>query len=154
MPLFFEQFDLESNFSCDPYAVVLPCNCDQTSKATSQSNQYSNTLQKYIEHAVSLEGLSLEVPLYKLSEGYEPCFFKVFFSWDNSKSVVRHNVLALHFTIFTKYVPCINLFSYMCYYYRFKGILSKRNLCIFLGHLCVQRYVLSYSALGSFFLLK
>ncbi|KAF3326165.1 villin-3-like protein [Carex littledalei] len=59
--------------------------------------------QKYIEHAVSLEGLSLEVPLYKVSEGYEPCFFKVFFSWDNSKSVVRHNMLALHFTIFTKY---------------------------------------------------
>jgi hypothetical protein len=47
--------------------------------------------QKYIEHAVSMEGLSLEVPLYKVSEGYEPCFFKVFFSWDNSKSVVQGN---------------------------------------------------------------
>ncbi|KAJ4791689.1 hypothetical protein LUZ62_042935 [Rhynchospora pubera] len=47
--------------------------------------------QKYIEHAVSLEGLSVEVPLYKVSEGYEPCFFKVFFSWDNSKSVIQGN---------------------------------------------------------------
>lgn len=44
--------------------------------------------QKYIEHAMSIEDLSPYVPLYKVSEGNEPCFFKTYFSWDNTKSVV------------------------------------------------------------------
>jgi len=47
--------------------------------------------QKYIEHATSIEDLSPYVPLYKVSEGNEPCFFKTYFSWDNSKSVVHGN---------------------------------------------------------------
>jgi len=47
--------------------------------------------QKYIEHATSIEDLSPYVPLYKISEGNEPCFFKTYFSWDNSKSVVHGN---------------------------------------------------------------
>ncbi|KAI5002045.1 hypothetical protein ZWY2020_026695 [Hordeum vulgare] len=45
--------------------------------------------QKYIEHAMSIEDLSPYVPLYKVSEGNEPCFFKTYFSWDSTKSVVN-----------------------------------------------------------------
>ncbi|GJN16727.1 hypothetical protein PR202_gb03747 [Eleusine coracana subsp. coracana] len=47
--------------------------------------------QKYIEHANSIEDLSPYVPLYKVTEGNEPCFFKTYFSWDNTKSVVHGN---------------------------------------------------------------
>jgi len=47
--------------------------------------------QKYIEHAMSIEDLSPNVPLYKVSEGNEPSFFKTYFSWDNTKSVVHGN---------------------------------------------------------------
>ena len=44
--------------------------------------------QKYVEMAASLEGLSPHVPLYKVSEGNEPCFFTTYFSWDYTKAVV------------------------------------------------------------------
>ncbi|CAO2181728.1 unnamed protein product [Urochloa humidicola] len=47
--------------------------------------------QKYIEHANSIEDLSPYVPLYKVMEGNEPCFFKTYFSWDNTKSLVHGN---------------------------------------------------------------
>ncbi|XP_039849026.1 villin-2-like [Panicum virgatum] len=47
--------------------------------------------QKYIEHANSIEDLSSYVPLYKVMEGNEPCFFKTYFYWDNIKSVVHGN---------------------------------------------------------------
>ncbi|XP_074582400.1 villin-2-like isoform X2 [Curcuma longa] len=47
--------------------------------------------QKYIELAVSLEGLSPKVPLYKVTEGMEPCFFTVYFSWDPAKAMVQGN---------------------------------------------------------------
>lgn len=50
--------------------------------------------QKYIEHANSIEDLSPHVPLYKVMEGNEPCFFKTYFSWDNTKSVVFYFYLA------------------------------------------------------------
>ncbi|CAK8543222.1 unnamed protein product [Lathyrus sativus] len=46
---------------------------------------------KYIEKAASLEGLSLQVPLYKVTEGNEPCFFTTYFSWDHAKSTVQGN---------------------------------------------------------------
>ena len=38
--------------------------------------------------AASLEGLSPHVPLYKVTEGNEPCFFTTYFSWDHAKAVV------------------------------------------------------------------
>ncbi|KAI5560546.1 hypothetical protein BDE02_16G054100 [Populus trichocarpa] len=44
--------------------------------------------QKYIEMAVSLDGLSPNVPLYKVSEGNEPSFFTTYFSWDLTKATV------------------------------------------------------------------
>uniref|UniRef100_A0A5B6ZF82 Putative villin-2 n=1 Tax=Davidia involucrata TaxID=16924 RepID=A0A5B6ZF82_DAVIN len=47
--------------------------------------------QKYIEMAASLEGLSPSVPLYKITEGNEPCFFTTFFSWDPAKATAQGN---------------------------------------------------------------
>nr|DAD42434.1 TPA_asm: hypothetical protein HUJ06_000664 [Nelumbo nucifera] len=47
--------------------------------------------EKYVELAAKLEGLSLEVPLYKVLEGNEPCFFTTYFSWDSSKAIVHGN---------------------------------------------------------------
>ncbi|XP_016494290.1 villin-2 [Nicotiana tabacum] len=47
--------------------------------------------QKYIEMAASLEGLSPHVPLYKVMEGNEPCFFTTFFSWDPAKAIAHGN---------------------------------------------------------------
>ncbi|KAJ9695860.1 hypothetical protein PVL29_011036 [Vitis rotundifolia] len=47
--------------------------------------------QKYIEVAASLEGLALNVPLYRVTEGNEPCFFTTYFSWDSTKATVQGN---------------------------------------------------------------
>uniref|UniRef100_A0A6N2N933 HP domain-containing protein n=1 Tax=Salix viminalis TaxID=40686 RepID=A0A6N2N933_SALVM len=47
--------------------------------------------QKYIEMAVSLDGLSPNVPLYKVTEGNEPSFFTSYFSWDPTKAAVQGN---------------------------------------------------------------
>ncbi|CAA0837438.1 Villin-2 [Striga hermonthica] len=47
--------------------------------------------QKYIEMAASLEGLPPKVPLYKVTEGNEPCFFTTYFSWDHAKASVHGN---------------------------------------------------------------
>ncbi|KAJ8622707.1 hypothetical protein MRB53_031236 [Persea americana] len=47
--------------------------------------------QKYIELASSLEGLSPDVPLYKVTEGNEPCFFTTYFSWDSTKATAQGN---------------------------------------------------------------
>lgn len=47
--------------------------------------------QKYIDMAVSLENLSPDVPLYKVTEGNEPSFFTVYFSWDSAKAMVQGN---------------------------------------------------------------
>ncbi|XP_059646291.1 villin-3 isoform X1 [Cornus florida] len=47
--------------------------------------------QKYIEMATALEGLSSSVPLYKITEGNEPCFFTTFFTWDPAKATAHGN---------------------------------------------------------------
>ncbi|XP_010269772.1 PREDICTED: villin-2 [Nelumbo nucifera] len=47
--------------------------------------------QKYIELAANLEGLPPDVPLYKVTEGNEPCFFTTYFSWDSSKALAQGN---------------------------------------------------------------
>ncbi|KAG4996719.1 hypothetical protein JHK85_028158 [Glycine max] len=47
--------------------------------------------QKYIDLVASLEGLSPHVPLYKVTEGNEPCFFTTYFSWDHAKAMVMGN---------------------------------------------------------------
>lgn len=45
-------------------------------------------MQKYIDMAASLDGLSPNVPLYKVTEGNEPRFFTTYFSWDLAKANV------------------------------------------------------------------
>lgn len=47
--------------------------------------------KKYIEVAASLDGLSPYVPLYRVTEGNEPCFFTAYFSWDNAKATAHGN---------------------------------------------------------------
>ncbi|ESQ52894.1 hypothetical protein EUTSA_v10016183mg [Eutrema salsugineum] len=47
--------------------------------------------QKYVDRAGSLEGLSPKVPLYKITEGNEPCFFTTYFSWDHTKAIAQGN---------------------------------------------------------------
>ncbi|RYR04366.1 hypothetical protein Ahy_B06g084078 [Arachis hypogaea] len=47
--------------------------------------------QSYIDKAVSLEGLSPRVPLYKVTERNEPCFFTTYFPWDHAKASVQGN---------------------------------------------------------------
>ncbi|CAD5321078.1 unnamed protein product [Arabidopsis thaliana] len=47
--------------------------------------------QKYIDLAGSLEGLHPKVPIYKINEGNEPCFFTTYFSWDATKAIVQGN---------------------------------------------------------------
>lgn len=47
--------------------------------------------QKYVRHAVAFEGISPDVPLYKVNEGNEPCFFRTYFSWDSARSVIHGN---------------------------------------------------------------
>ncbi|GMI65726.1 villin 2 [Hibiscus trionum] len=47
--------------------------------------------QKYIERAAHVDGLSPIVPLYKVTEGNEPCFFTTFFSWDPNRDTVNGN---------------------------------------------------------------
>lgn len=46
---------------------------------------------KFLEMDVLVEGLSLEVPIYVVMEGYEPPFFTRFFSWDHSKANIIGN---------------------------------------------------------------
>ncbi|KAL0339668.1 UNVERIFIED_CONTAM: Villin-3 [Sesamum radiatum] len=47
--------------------------------------------QKYVDLAASLEGLAPNVPLYKVTEGNEPCFFTTYFSWDPAKASEKSN---------------------------------------------------------------
>ncbi|KAL0923070.1 hypothetical protein M5K25_007115 [Dendrobium thyrsiflorum] len=47
--------------------------------------------QKYIDLAVCLDGLAPDVPLYKVTEGNEPCFFTTYFSWDSTKAAAHGN---------------------------------------------------------------
>ncbi|XP_077218177.1 villin-2-like [Tasmannia lanceolata] len=47
--------------------------------------------QKYIELAAALEGLSPDVPLYRVTEGNEPCFFTTYFSWDSTRATAQGN---------------------------------------------------------------
>ncbi|XP_050367223.1 villin-1 isoform X2 [Argentina anserina] len=46
---------------------------------------------KFLETDVLVEGLSLEAPIYVVSEGHEPPFFTRFFEWDFSRSNMHGN---------------------------------------------------------------
>ncbi|KAL5556263.1 hypothetical protein UlMin_038499 [Ulmus minor] len=56
--------------------------------------------QKYIDLAAALEGLSPKVPLYKVTEGNEPCFFTTYFSWDHGKATIQGNSFQKKVAIF------------------------------------------------------
>ncbi|XP_008220688.1 PREDICTED: villin-1 [Prunus mume] len=57
-----------------------------------RSKQQALTLGlKFLETDVLVEGLSLETPIYVISEGHEPPFFTHFFEWDSSKSNMLGN---------------------------------------------------------------
>ncbi|XWS66337.1 hypothetical protein CRYUN_Cryun05aG0191000 [Craigia yunnanensis] len=58
---------------------------------TKEKQNVFEIVQKYIDMAASLEGLSPNVPLYKVTEGNEPCFFTTFFSWDSTRATVQGN---------------------------------------------------------------
>ena len=45
-------------------------------------------MQKYIECGALFDGLSLDTPLYIVTEGNEPSFLTRYFAWDDSKAVV------------------------------------------------------------------
>ena len=45
--------------------------------------------QKFLEKHASDEGISLETPIYVVTEGQEPPLFTQFFQWDISKENVR-----------------------------------------------------------------
>ncbi|PKI31867.1 hypothetical protein CRG98_047753, partial [Punica granatum] len=46
---------------------------------------------KYLEKDVLVKGLSLDTPIYVVTEGHEPQFFTRFFSWDPSKANLHGN---------------------------------------------------------------
>ncbi|KAL5164531.1 Villin-1 [Glycine soja] len=46
---------------------------------------------KFLEMDVLVEGLSLNIPIYIVTEGHEPPFFTRFFSWDHSKENIFGN---------------------------------------------------------------
>lgn len=95
-------------------------------------------LQNYIDMATSLEGLSPKVPLYKVTEGNEPCFFTTFFSWDPTKATVcalmsgfLYSNCPLSFSIrfpywfqFDHCLPC----AYFCKFENSAYIVSKEFL--------------------------
>uniref|UniRef100_A0A0C9S7X8 TSA: Wollemia nobilis Ref_Wollemi_Transcript_12585_2099 transcribed RNA sequence n=1 Tax=Wollemia nobilis TaxID=56998 RepID=A0A0C9S7X8_9CONI len=47
--------------------------------------------KKYMERAALLEGLSQDIPLYKVTEGNEPPFFTKYYMWDSAKAAVQGN---------------------------------------------------------------
>uniref|UniRef100_A0A5B7BTK7 Putative villin-1 isoform X1 n=1 Tax=Davidia involucrata TaxID=16924 RepID=A0A5B7BTK7_DAVIN len=57
-----------------------------------ESKQQALTLGlKFLEKDILVEGLSLETPIYVVTEGYEPPFFTRFFEWDSSKANMLGN---------------------------------------------------------------
>ncbi|CAL9231892.1 unnamed protein product [Arabidopsis halleri] len=65
--------------------------CGLVNVWTQRKNKYNvsrltNFVQRYIDLAVSLNALSPKVPLYEITEGNEPCFFTIYFSWDSTKA--------------------------------------------------------------------
>lgn len=58
--------------------------------APQEKEQALYMAQKYVEQVAALEGLSADVPLYKVSEGNEPeSFIKHFDEWDAGKSAMQ-----------------------------------------------------------------
>lgn len=58
----------------------------------SLTNHFTRNWQKFLETDVLSEELSLETPIYVVTEGHEPTFFTRFFEWDSSKANVRESL--------------------------------------------------------------
>ncbi|XP_031123965.1 villin-3 [Ipomoea triloba] len=96
------KFEVEEvyNFSQDDLltedALVLDTNAEvfvwvgQSTDPNEKKNAFEIG-QKYIQMATCLEGLSSNAPLYKVTEGNEPCFFTTYFSWDPAKAIANGN---------------------------------------------------------------
>ena len=54
--------------------------------------------QRFLEIDILVKELSLETPIYVISEGHEPPFFTRFFEWDSSKANVSgsFSIMKLH----------------------------------------------------------
>ncbi|XP_042940823.1 villin-3-like isoform X2 [Carya illinoinensis] len=87
----FSQDDLltEDTLILDTHAEVFVW-VGQSVDSKEKQNAFES-VQRYIEMAASLDGLSPSVPLYKVTEGNEPCFFTTYFSWDNAKAIAQGN---------------------------------------------------------------
>ncbi|KAL9320008.1 hypothetical protein ACSQ67_011847 [Phaseolus vulgaris] len=59
--------------------------------AVKSKQEALNLGQKFLEMDVLAEGLSLDIPIYIVTEGYEPPFFTCFFSWNHSKENIVGN---------------------------------------------------------------
>ncbi|KOM52502.1 hypothetical protein LR48_Vigan09g116100 [Vigna angularis] len=59
--------------------------------AVKSKQEALNLGQKFLEMDVLAEGLSLDIPIYIVTEGYEPPFFTCFFSWDHSRENIVGN---------------------------------------------------------------
>ncbi|XP_076943018.1 villin-2-like [Bidens hawaiensis] len=87
----FEQDDLlaEDIMILDTHAEVIVWVGQSVDPKEKQSA--FETGQKYIDLAASVDGLSPYVPLFRVQEGSEPCFFTTYFSWDPSKASAQGN---------------------------------------------------------------
>lgn len=54
-----------------------------------QQVQSKKKMKKYLERDFLLEKLSLQTPIYIITEGFEPSIFTRFFSWDSTKSMMH-----------------------------------------------------------------
>ncbi|QHN81478.1 uncharacterized protein DS421_20g687220 [Arachis hypogaea] len=88
----------------DPDFVLISCRtvliCIYKSVDPKEKQNAFEIGQSYIDKAVSLEGLSPRVPLYKVTEGNEPCFFTTYFPWDHAKASVQGNSFQKKVTLF------------------------------------------------------
>ncbi|KAH9701669.1 Villin-1 [Citrus sinensis] len=71
---------------CREIYVWIGCHSDLNSR-----QQALNIGQKFLETDILVEGLSLETPIYVVTEGHEPPFFTRFFAWDPLKAKMHGN---------------------------------------------------------------
>lgn len=92
-----EVFNFAQNDLLSDEIVVMDCHTDiyvwvGQSVSGKAKSKWIEIGQKYIEQVATYDGRSLETPLYKIMEGFEPAFFRHFFSWNDSKLMQHLNV--------------------------------------------------------------
>lgn len=63
--------------------IYVWCGCHSNVRSKKQALEIG---LKFLEIDILVEGLSLETPIYVVTEGHEPTFFTRFFEWDSSKA--------------------------------------------------------------------